>query len=157
MRRISKESVSFILNSKFKRPIARPLETISPIEDAAELICQGLPIEKIVIITDSEQAVRRIAACAPSQPIIAVSNDPITARSFNILYGTEGIHIDITPKMSINYITAVLRDLWIKGIIHDQENILLISSSSKTKSGTSINLLQTCKISDLKDTLGWKD
>ena len=44
--------------------------------DAVALICRQLPITKVVAITISGYAARRLAACRLRQPILAVSNSP---------------------------------------------------------------------------------
>jgi pyruvate kinase len=53
-------------------------------ERAVALLCRTLPITKIVAITISGYAAKMIACHRPRQPILAVSNDSVAARSFNL-------------------------------------------------------------------------
>ena len=96
-----------------------------------------------------------IASYRPSQPILAVSNDPVAARSFNLFAGVEGIHLDIEfSKTSADHIVKCLEELWRRGHLQD-EDMTLVSSVSYPKSGNRMNFLQTHKVSDLVETLSW--
>jgi len=124
-------------------------------ERAVALLCRSLPITKIVAVTMSGYAARMIASYRPSQPILAVSNDPVAARSFNLFAGVEGIHLDIEfSKTSADHIVKCLEELWRRGHLQD-EDMTLVSSVSYPKSGNRMNFLQTHKVSDLVETLSW--
>ena len=82
-----------------------PLE----IGKAISKICYALPITKIVTITRSGYAASLIAAQLLPQPILAVSNDRISARGFNIIRGTKGIYLSIKfRRKSLDHIIEIL-------------------------------------------------
>lgn len=126
------------------------------VEDAIALICRNLDVTKIVAITISGYAARLIAAHRPSQPILAVSNDPMAARSFNMIYGTEGIYMDLTfPKNSTDHVIVCLEKLWRDGkIVND--DLILVTAVGFPNKGNRMNLIQTHLVSDLVEVLGWK-
>jgi len=106
-------------------------------------------------VTLSGYAARMIAAHRPSQPILAVSNDPAAARSFNLYAGVEGIHVDIEfSRTSADHIVDCLEELWHRGKLND-DDLIVVSSVSYPKSGNRMNFLQTHKVSDLVETLSW--
>ena len=124
-------------------------------EDAIALICRRLPITKIVAITISGYAARAVAARMPRQPILAVSNDPAAARSFQLFPGTEGIFVDISfSRTSVDHIPKCLEVLWRCGKLTD-EDLILVTSVGYPKSGNRMNLIQTHVVADLRDSLGW--
>lgn len=139
---------------------ARPTsgaETIPQVvEDAIAMICRRLAVTKIVAVTLSGYAARMIAARRPRQPILAVTNDPATARSLNLLAGAEGIHYDVAfSRTSTDHIIECLRRLWIDGRVVD-DDLLLVTAVAYPKTGSLMNLIQTHKVSDLVETLAWR-
>jgi len=131
------------------------LKATQAMERAVALLCRSLPITKIVAVTLSGYAARMIAAHRPSQPILAVSNDPAAARSFNLYAGVEGIHVDIEfSRTSADHIVDCLEELWHRGKLND-DDLIVVSSVSYPKSGNRMNFLQTHKVSDLVETLSW--
>ena len=124
-------------------------------EDAIALICRNLAVTKIVAVTISGYAARMISARRPSQPILAVSNDAMAARSFNLFAGVEGVHIDIPfPRDSTDHVVRCLKELWHRGLVVG-DDLVLLSLVGYPRSGNRMNVIQTHHISDLADTLGW--
>ena len=125
------------------------------IEDAIALICRRLPVTKIVAVTARGYAARVVAARMPRQPILAVSNDPVTARSFQLLSGTEGIAVEIPfSRTSVDHIPKCLEALWRTGKLTD-EDLVLVTAVGYPRSGNRMNLIQTHHIADLRESLGW--
>ena len=123
--------------------------------EATALICRSLPITKIIAVTISGFAARTIALHRPRQPLLAVSNDPIAARSFEILPGTQGVFIDVLfSKTSTDHIPACLESLWQKGLI-ELDDMLLVTAVAYPRSGNRMNLIQTHAVRDLAETMGW--
>lgn len=123
--------------------------------DAIALLCRRLPVTKIIAITISGFAARMIASTNPKQPIIAVSNDHNAARSFNLLPGTKGIHLDIPfARTNMEHIPRCLEGLWRSNEIEDDDLILVTALSYPTK-GNRMNLIETHLVSDLRENLGW--
>jgi len=124
--------------------------------EAAVLLSRSLPVTKIVAVTISGFAARSIAARRPSQPILAVSNDAMAARSFNLLLGTSGIHVDIPfTRTSTDHIPACLAALWQYGLI-DESDFILVTALAYPDSGNRMNMLETHAVADLARSLGWR-
>ena len=135
---------------------ARPTGVPQAMEDAVALICRSLPITKIVAVTISGYAARMTAARCPRQPIIAVSNDAMAARSFNLFWGARGVHVDIPfSKTSTDHVVKCLEELWRRGILND-DDLILVTALGYPHSGNRMNLIQTHAVSDLRESLGWK-
>ena len=125
-------------------------------EDAIALICRNVAVTKIVAVTISGYAARMLSARRPNQPIIAVSNDRMAARSFNLMAGVEGIHFDIVfPRDSVDHVAECLKHLWDLGKI-DSSDLVLVTAVGFPRSGNRMNLIQTHHVADLADTLGWE-
>jgi len=125
-------------------------------EDAIALICRRLPVTKIVAVTMGGYAARMVAARRPRQPILAVSSDPAAARSFQLLPGTTGIHVDVAfSRTSTDHIPRCLEALWRRGLLSD-EDLVLVTSVGYPKSGNRMNLIQTHHVADLRESLGWR-
>lgn len=122
---------------------------------AIALICRSLPITKIVALTRSGYAARTISALRPRQPIIAVSDDAMAARSFNLLGGTRGVHV-VEPfsKTTTDYLPHCLKKLWRDGLIEDAD-LILVTAVTYPKSGNRMNLIETHRVRDLVETLNW--
>lgn len=126
------------------------------IEDAIAMICRELPIDKIIAVTKSGFAAEKISVRKPSQPILAVSNEPETARAMNLLPGTEGVFIDVPfSRTSTDHLADCLEALWRQGRITDDE-MVLITAVGYPISGNRMNLIQTHMVGDLAQSLGWK-
>jgi pyruvate kinase len=128
-----------------------PLE----MEKAIASICRALPITKIVAITRSGFAARTLAAHQVRQPILAVSDDAAAARSFNLLPGVTGIHLDIEfQRDSTDHVIHCVEALW-RGNQLQAGDMILITAVGYPKSGNRMNLIQTHVVSDLVESLGW--
>ena len=123
---------------------------------AIALVCRRLPITKIVAITKTGYAARTVAAGRPRQPILAVSDDPMAARSFNLYPGTEGVHVDIRfERTSTDHIAKCVAELWRQGKLV-KKDLILITAVGYPGSGKRMNLMQTHNVGDMARTLGWK-
>lgn len=126
------------------------------ISEAIALICRSLPITKIIAVTRSGYAARTIAARRPRQPILAVSDDEFAARSFNLLSGVEGVHVEIPfSRTSVDHIAMCIELLWRDGRVVDGD-MVLVTAVGYPRSGNRMNLLQTHVVGDLVETLGWR-
>jgi pyruvate kinase len=125
-------------------------------EDAIALICRNLAVTKIVAVTISGYAARMLSARRPNQPIIAVSNDRMAARSFNLLAGVEGVFVDMKfPRDSVDHVAACLEHLWDTGKL-DEDDLVLVTAVGFPRSGNRMNLIQTHHVADLITALEWK-
>lgn len=125
-------------------------------EAAISGICSSLPVTKLVAVTISGYAARVLATGLTHLPILAVSNDRMAARSFNLLAGTEGIFVDIEfGKSSTDHIVQCLEELWQMNKLAD-DDLVLVTAVGYPKSGNRMNLLQTHYVSDLVESLAWQ-
>ncbi|MBI4596974.1 MAG: pyruvate kinase [Candidatus Omnitrophica bacterium] len=155
MRRIADTASSHLQSLLDDDAAQEPCSIPQAIEDAIALICRRLPVTKIVAVTAKGYAARVVAARSPRQPILAVSHDPATARSFQLLPGTEGIAVDIPfSRTSVDHIPKCLEALWRCGKLKD-EDLVLVTAVGYPRSGNRMNLIQTHHIADLRDSLGW--
>ncbi len=153
MSRIAKAASSYLHgeDGNGRAPAAVP----RAVGEAIALMCHSLPITKIVAVTRSGYAAREIAARQPRQPILAVSDDLYAARSFNLLSGVEGIHVDVPfSRTSTDHIVKCLNILWRQGKLAD-DDMVLVTAVGYPRSGSRMNLLQTHVIGDLAETLSW--
>ena len=119
-------------------------------------LCNMLPITKIITLTISGYAARMVSSQFPSQPILAVSNDKMAARSFNMLHGTRGIYIDVKfRKDSLEHVVECLETLWKRKEITKSDCILITSLAYPNK-GRRMNNIQTYYVKDLINNLKWK-
>ena len=139
------------------KPTARIADAVpEAMADAAALICRSLPLSKIVVFTQTGYAARQLAARRPRQKIIAVSDDEGICRAFNLIAGTEAHHISATfSRTTTNHIAEGLEELWRRGILVDQDTIL-VTGRSYPRSGNRMNLLEVHRVADLVETLGWR-
>lgn len=155
MRQIADTASAYLQSMLDQEERQRNYSVPQAMEDAIALICRRLPVTKIVAITISGYAARMVAARMPRQPILAVSNDPVAARSFQLLPGTEGIYVDIPfSRTSTDHIPKCMEALWCYGKLVD-EDLVLVTSVGYPKSGNRMNLIQTHLIADLRESLGW--
>lgn len=122
---------------------------------AVALMCHSLPITKVIAVTRLGFAARVISSQNISQPILAVSDEVEAARSFNLLAGVRGIHLDVAfSKKSSDHIAECLHRLWQQGDVVD-DDILLVVALTYPRSGNRMNHLQMHKVSDLIQALQW--
>jgi len=118
-------------------------------------ICKHLPITKIIIITKTGYAARKLSSFNLKPDILAVTNDKIAARSFNLIKGTEGIYLNIKfLQKSTDHIINSIKNLYkIKKIT--KKDLILITGVGYPKKGNKMNLIQIHKVNDLAKTFRW--
>jgi pyruvate kinase len=155
MRRVSDAVSAHVQESLAHEDGSAAANVPQGMEAAIALLCRQLPVTKIVAVTISGFAARMVASRRPRQPILAVSNDPAAARSFNLLPGTEGVYIDMPfARTNVDHIPSCLKELWRRGKLVDQD-LILVTSVGYPRSGNRMNLIQTHLVSDLRETLAW--
>ena len=123
---------------------------------AIGLICNTLPITKIVAVTIGGFSAQMVSAQRTGLPIYAISNDEMAARSFNLMPGTRGIHTKIKfSRTSTDHIAKCLKELWKRGDLVDND-MVLVTSVGYPNSGNRMNLIETHLVSDLIRAMGWK-
>lgn len=155
MRRVADRALQHQQESLSQNPIGSDSDVPRVIGEAIAMICRNLHITKIVAITKSGYAARMIAAKQPSQPILAVTNNPLAARQFNLNYGTKGIWIDVPfSRTSMDHVPLCLQTLWRQGEIVE-EDLILVTAVSYPRSGNRMNIIELHKVADLRESLGW--
>lgn len=154
MRRVA-DAVALDLQGALDRENGGSSSIPQAMGEAIALVSRKLPVTKIVAITISGYAARMVAARSPRQPILAVSNDPSVARSFNLLPGTEGICVDIAfSQTSTDHIAKCLEELWRSRKL-TEDDLVLVTSVGYPRSGNRMNLIQMHRVGDLKESLRW--
>ena len=88
-------------------------------------------------------------------PLLALSNNAMAAKSFNLLPGTQGVFVDFPfSKISTDHVPECLSVLWQRELI-DLDDMLLVTAVAYPKSGNRMNLIQTHNVSDLVEIMGW--
>ena len=156
MRRVVNHSEIFKRNESSRRNTSQSSSAVPvAIADAIEIICRESPITKIVAITRSGFASKTLSIRNLVQPILAVSDDPYAAKSFNLFPGVEGVfYPESFPKDNLDHVAGVLKQLRDTGKIAD-EDMVLVTAVGYPRSGNRMNMIQTHLVRDLATTLGW--
>ena len=156
MRRVSNAALAYFQSNQDALELRTGQTVAQSVGQAIHQLCQSLPITKIVAVTISGFAAQVVASYLPRQPILAVSNDPYAARSFNIIPGTTGIFADFPfSKTSTDHIPACLELLWRRRHL-EADDMVLVTALAYPRSGNRMNLIETHVLGDLAETLGWK-
>ena len=149
MRRIADAAVNHMHACRDRLPAGREASVPEATEEAISVLCRQLPVTKIVVITLTGYAARRVANRRPSQPVLAVTNNEGVARSFKLLPGTEGVYVSTSfVAGSTDHIIQALEGLWRKGKIHDKD-LILVTAAGYPRPGNFMNLIQTHQVADL--------
>ena len=120
------------------------------------MLCKNLPITKVITITISGFAARSVSSQMIKQPIIAISNNYLNAKSFNLYRGTTGVFVKVPfIKNSLSHVSECLKILWEKSLINSKD-IILVTAVRYPNTGNRMNLIQTHYVKDLKNTFNWK-
>jgi pyruvate kinase len=153
MSRVIEKSEAYMDHAASRVSETAPVPTA--MADAIELICRESPVSKIVAITRSGFAAQRLSTRQVSQPIIAISDDEASAKSFNLYPGVEGVfYPQQFPKDSLDHVVGILKHLRANGKLVD-DDLVLVTAVGYPRSGNRMNLIQTFMIRDLAETLGW--
>jgi pyruvate kinase len=157
MRRIAESTEEYLRVSSETLRNNESMSIPDAIGGAVRFICQTLPITKIVCVTRKGFAPRAISMQGLPQQVIAATPDASLALAANLLPGVVGVHVPVEfSESSLDHITATLAGLWERGAI-DRDDMILVTAVGFPKQGSRMNLLQTHRVADLADLLGWKD
>lgn len=125
--------------------------------EAVRLLSQALPLSKVVVLSRTGFAARVVAMQRLRQPIIAVSDNEILARSFNLLPGTNGLYFSAqSENPSGEPLLKTLYWLWKNGELNDNDIILAVGANNGDDRHY-LNLLQTYSIETVIATHGWRE
>jgi pyruvate kinase len=156
MRRVADTAFDHLNSRSAQRAAALGTSPARAIEEAIALVLRSVPITKVVAITRSGYAARRLSARGVNQPILAVGDSPSMARAFNLYAGVEGVHFKTdVPRGSARYIKACIQFLYESGKLTAKDEIL-VTGALYPRSGTRMNLIQLHKVGDLAVEFGWK-
>jgi pyruvate kinase len=126
------------------------------VEEAIAMILRSVSITKVVAITRSGYAARRLSARGVSQPILAVGDNPAMARAFNLYAGVEGVYFDTkVARGSADYIKACIQFLYETAKLSSEDTIL-VTGAIFPRSGTRMNLIELHNVGDLAAEFGWQ-
>jgi pyruvate kinase len=125
-------------------------------EEAIAMILRSASVTKVVAITRSGYAARRLSARGVSQPILAVGDNASMARAFNLYAGVQGVHFRTeVPRGSADYIKACIQFLYESGSLSIEDEIL-VTGAMYPRSGTRMNLIELHKVANLVTEFGWR-
>jgi pyruvate kinase len=125
------------------------------ISSAIPLICRELPITKVVVITRSGYAANMISRASLSQPVIAVSDDYMASKSFNLIPGTKGVFSSIPfSKITSDHIFFILKKLYSDEIL-EAKDFVVVSGIIYPVKGSRMNTIQIFKIGELAKEFAW--
>lgn len=157
MRRVIESSESHLLDRRKLDRQSSHTTIPEAVGAAIGLICENLPITKIVAVTIGGYSAQMVSAQRTGLPIYAISTDEMAARSFNLMSATRGIHTKIEfSRTSTDHIVKCLKELWQRGDLVD-DDMVLVTSVGYPNSGNRMNLIETHLVSDLKRAMGWED
>ena len=137
----------------------KSLEDSGDVPDAISrvipLLCNTLPITKVVAITRSGYAANIIARANLKQPIIAVSDDYMAAKSFNLTAGTTGVYSKVPfSKITSDHIFEIVKKLYLDSILNSSDTIIVAGISYPTP-GSRMNTIQIYNIALLAKEFSW--
>ena len=143
------KSIDYKINNKRK---AIPYAT----SEAINLISKNVGITKIIAITRGGFAAKTLSNNQNNIPIIAVTDDKLAVKSFNLFPRVKGVYFSKTfSKIKLDHMAHILKFLWNKKLINIKDNIL-VTTVAFPSSGNRMNLIQTHYVGDLKKTFRWK-
>ena len=156
MRRVVDAAERYVQTNLNNDDLQFAMKAPEAMAEATALIGRRVPITKIVVFTRTGYAARMIASRRPKQPILAVSDNAMAARSFNLIAGTTGFFMDSTfARTSTDHIADGLERLWRASLISD-DDMILVTGLGYPNSGNRFNLIQVHNVMDLIETLGWR-
>jgi pyruvate kinase len=112
-------------------------------------------VTKVTAITRGGYASRMLSARSVAQPIFAISDDAVMARSVNLYSSVEGIDFDVRfPSGSADQIKACIRTLYSLAKL-DQNDLILVTGVVYPGQETRMNIIQIHKVSDLIKEFAW--
>ena len=122
---------------------------------AIPLICRELPITKVVVITRFGYAANMISRASLRQPVIAVSDDYMASKSFNLIPGTRGVFSKIPfPRITSDHIFFILKQLYSDKIL-EINDFVVVSGITYPVKGSRMNTIQIFKIRELVIEFDW--
>ncbi|MEJ2240692.1 MAG: pyruvate kinase [Candidatus Bathyarchaeota archaeon] len=143
MSRVALETEKAAVSSVKESGFVNISDTISR---SIQHICQNMPLNKIVTLTRSGYTAKMIARFKISQPIIAVTSNPITKRQLEIVYGVIPIYFDYQQKT--DRIMSVVNRLCAMKMLQ-MEDTVLFTAAFRTKKKHASNLIEIHKIKEL--------
>ena len=128
----------------------------NPNSEAIELLCKNSNISKVVAITKTGFAARSLSMRKLDIPIISVTDDIDTWRSFNIMRNVQGVFYPKKfERKNIDFFKKILKFLFKKNLILTKDKIL-VTAVAYPSSGNRMNLIQIHNVKGLKKLFGWK-
>jgi len=155
MRKIIEATEFSIFGSQeIKAPVLKT-SISDAISSAIPLLCRELPITKVVVITRSGYAANMISRVALKQPVIAVSDDYMASKSFNLIPGTKGVFSTIPfSKITSDHIFFILKKLYSDEIL-EAKDLVVVSGITYPVKGSRMNTIQIFKIGELAKEFAW--
>jgi len=118
-------------------------------------LCRALPITKVVAITRSGYAAKKLSKFALDQEILAVSDDRMAAKSFGIISGVTGVFSEISfSKTGSEHFSKIIEMLLKKRFLKCND-LILITGVVYPQHGSRMNAINIIAVNDLIKLFNW--
>lgn len=144
MTRIANETESVVKSNVEDTNYINISDTISK---AIQRICQVMPVNKVVTITNTGYTARMIARFKISQPIIAVTADLKVKKQLELIWGVKPVLIKFLEER--DRVTYIANELCSMGLLNEKETVLF-TSGVRTKMKHASNVIEIHKVEELR-------
>lgn len=125
------------------------------ISEVIDILSRNTSITKVVAVTRFGHVAKMISRFRIGKPLLAVSDDFMAAKSFNLIPGALGVHFPAPFSTSnSDHFLGVLKYLYEKKMILRNDFVLITGITNPIK-GSRANTIQLFKIEDLEKEYNW--
>jgi pyruvate kinase len=117
------------------------------VSKAIQRICQNMPIDKVVTLTNTGYTAKVIARFRIKQPIIAVTPDKRVKTQLELLSGVYPVQIDYQKEKDL--IGSAAEKLYAMGLICD-DDVILFTAGIRTHLKHASNLIEIHTVNELR-------
>ena len=135
LRRIAEESEKFVLPEILNGdPDINPV-TVALAKGVID-IAQSLPIDKIIVGTDTGRTARIISSFRPKQPIIALTGNETFKRQLNAVWGVIPTVMKVGDADRDKSIAEMIKKVVDDGLVNKDELILIVRGTTPASKNT---------------------
>lgn len=119
-RRVESEQGCYLLSTQEKTDLVNETS-----RSAISLAC-SLSASAILVFTQTGKTARLVSRNRPPLPIFAFTNNPLTARQLNLLWGTKPLSLDFSsnPETTVNQALKFLQE---KRLLKKNQSVVIVS------------------------------
>ena len=153
--KLMKKTISSAENYISKKILNKNFLSDNIFNDYIGKIVENSPVTKIVVITRSGYAAKVISSKMPEKPILAISDDKFSSKSFNLFPGTKGIYYkEKFPKNTSDHVFKIISFLYKNKYIIKNDNII-VTGLIYPYPGCRMNFIQYHKVPELVKNFKW--